>query len=526
MLKGGRSTIVDDPGKGARVTFISKQLGLCTAALVAALTSGPAVADERSALLTAQGILLLDEGRHTEARKTFAAALAADSTDEDARYYLAHSAILSGDFQGALDTLGSAGFESWDADYLRGLALMNLQESPKAIGAFRSSIQKHRNSRSSFYAALLYHRAGQTESARKLFESTRNLDADLEPYRVYYLGLIAEEAGDSEAARGRWQEVRERHPGSPAADLAAAMLGEESSSPEGGVRFLFSTQLLGQYDTNPGLVQSDADLARVYHPDLSDSTGAMRTATQLAVGLGFGGKEGFVGRLGLAGYGSIHFGNEAAEAFNVLQPGAFLELGWAATNWRLAVPVRYAVTFLGTDIARYNNTLSTGIRAGIGLTDKLGLRTGLLVDAQNFGEDAARNGLGIGVPLELHAAVHDKVRVRGGYTFSLYGTEDDASEWSFTGHRIGLGSDVMPLAGLTLFAEGGVYLRGYDNAFNVPGVGPTERNDTEIGVGLGARYAIVDGLSVQLSWDGTFQSSIDLFTYNRNIATLALSYTY
>ena len=508
------------------MTFISRPLVLCTAALAVALATGSASADEQSMLLTAQGILLLDEGRTEEARKTFADALAADDSDEDARYYLAHSAILSGDYQAALDALGTSAFDSWDADYLRGLALMNLQDSTKAVGAFRSSIQKHRNSRSSFYAALLYHRAGQTDSARKLFESTRNLDADLEPYRLYYLGLIAEESGDGDAARSRWQEVRERHPGTPAADLAGEMLGEEGAKDDGGARFLFSTQLLAQYDSNPGLVQSDAGLARVYHPDLSDSTGAMRTALQLAIGLGFGGREGFVGRLGANGYGSLHLGNEAADAFNVLQPSVFLDMGWAAARWRLTVPVRYALTLLGPDIAQYSNTLSTGLRVGVGLTKTLGLRSGLLVDAQNYGTDAARNGLGLSVPLELHAAVHDKVRIHGGYTLSIYDTEDDASEWSFIGHRIGAGADIKPLDALTLFANGGVYLRGYDNPFNVPGIGPTERSDTEIGVSLGARYAFLEKLSVQLSWDGTFQSSIDLFTYNRNIATLALSYTY
>ncbi len=508
------------------MTFISRPLVLCAATLTVTLAAGPALADEQSMLLTAQGILLLDEGRTEEARQTFADALAADGADEDARYYLAHSAILSGDYQAALHSLGTAAFASWDADYLRGLALMNLQESAKALGAFRISIQKHRNSRSSFYAALLYHRAGQTDSARKLFESTRNLDPDLEPYRLYYLGLIAEESGDSGTARSRWQEVRERHPGTPAADLAGEMLGEKSSTSDGGARFLLSTQLLAQYDTNPGLVQSDAGLASLYHTDISDITGAMRTALQLGVGVGFGGREGFVGRLGVSGYGSLHLGNEAAEAFNVLQPGAFLELGWAAARWRLTVPVGYALTLLGPDVVQYSNTLSTGLRVGVGLTKKLSLRSGLLIDAQNYGKDAARNGLGVGVPLVLHAAVHDKVRIYGGYTLSIYNTEDDASEWSFIGHRLGAGADVRPIAALTVFANGGVYLRSYDNPFNVPGVGPTERSDTEIGVGLGARYAFLEQLSVQLSWDGTFQSSIDLFTYNRNIATLALSYTY
>lgn len=314
--------------------------------------------------------------------------------------------------------------------------------------------------------------------------------------------------------------------GTPAADLAGEMLGETAAKSEGGARFLFSTQILEQYDTNPGLIQADGDLARVYHPDLTDSAGALRSAVNLAIGLGFGAKEGFGGQIGLAGYGSLHHFNPDAARFNVLQPGAFAELRYGAKRWRIGVPLRFDMTFLGTEIAQYSNTLGAGLVAAVGLSSKLGLRTGALVELQNYGTDAARNGLDIAVPLELHAKVHDKVRVRGGYTLNLYATDDDASEWSFLGHRIAVGIDAVAVDRLTVFGQGAFYLRGYDNPFNVPGSGPEERTDSEIGVGLGARYGLTDALALQLAWDGTFQSSIDLFTYNRHIATLALSYTY
>lgn len=502
-------------------------VGYVAAAVIAALAgTAPAVANERSALLTAQGIVLLDEGKAVEAVKVFAEALTADPTDEDARYYLAYSRILSGDYAAALDALSRSSFAYWDADYLRGVAHMNLQDAKQASQAFRASIQKYRNPRSSFYAGLLYHRAGQEEQARKVFESIRDLDPDLEPYRLFYLGLIASEAGDQAVAEARWREVRERHAGTPAADLAVEMLGETTTKREGGARFLFSAQILEQYDTNPGLIQADSDLARVYHPDLTDSAGALRSGVNLAIGLGFGAKEGFGGQLGLAAYGSLHHLNPDATRFNVLQPGVFAELWYGAKRWRIALPLRFNSTFLGTEIARYSNTLGTGLVASVGLNRKLGLRTGVLAEAQNYGTNAARNGIDIAVPAELYAKVHDQVRVRGGYTLNRYATDDPASEWSFLGHRIAVGIDVVAADRLTLFGQGAFYLRGYDNPFNVPSSGPEERTDSEISVGGGARYDLTDALAVQLAWDGTFQSSIDLFTYNRDIATLALSYSY
>lgn len=511
--------------KGIGMTRSLLHLSLATAAALGLfMLPGSAAANEQSALLTAQGLDLLQDGNNTAALEKFEAAVAADADDEDARYYLAHSRILAGNPQGALDTLGNREFEYWDADYLRGIAYNGLGDRNRAAQAFARSIRRDDNPRSRFYAGMLYFQAGQRTQAQRLFADADGLEADLEPYRRFYLGVLAADGGEQGEAERWLRSIRSDYPDSGAADLAAEMLGETQERKRKRIRL--ALRLTEQYDTNPALVQSDLNLARIYHPDLTESTGALRTSLFGLFGIPFGKeRQGFQGSIGTSVYAALHHFNPAAVDFNLVQPGAHLEMGYAAERWRLSVPLSFDMAFLGRDLTHYSTAFGAAPGLSYAVNPKLALRGAVRAEAQNYGTDNSRNGLDIGIPLDVIARVAERVRIGAGYAFNIYNTAE-VSEWSFVGHRLHAGTMLRPVDDLGLFANLAYYLRSYDEPFQVPGVGPEDRTDHELGIGLGSRYHISQSLDLTLAWDATIQSSIELFTYTRHIVSLSLGYTY
>lgn len=501
--------------------------------------SGDASANEQSVFLTNQGTLHLEQNELEKALKEFRSAVEADGQDEDARYYLAHTYMLLGKHAEALEVLEDRKFNFWDADYLRGVSHMKLGRRNAAMRALRTSARDGENPRAWFYIGLLYYQDGQSDTARTAFKRAEGIGDDLASYREFYLGLIAAGEGEDEAAETHFRTVLEEYPGSPASQLSAEMLGVEAPGAAGPGRVGWSLRLMEQYDSNPALVQSDQSLAEVYHPGFTDTTGALRTALygNLLFRMGKLKGDGFRGNAGVALYSSLHHFNHEAFDFNVLQPSLFARFGYRSGRWALSFPLSFAHTRLGTGLDPYSNILDAGGSFRYAFTDRLTGRTGLYAELHRYSSEqtsgattdqaAPRDGTNLSVPLEVAYQFDPaELRLLGGYTFNRYLTIRDDSPWGFLGHRLRAGTTASPVENLRLFAAISWYLRSYDNATLVPGEGPRERTDNELGLELGTGYGLGEHWDLSLSYDGTFQSSLDIFSYNRHIVTLAVGVTY
>lgn len=501
-----------------------------------AVASAPAhtLANEESVLLTNQALVQLDTGNTTTALQQLRAAVAADPNDEDARYYLAHTYSLVGEYKKTLEVLGTHRFEYWDADYLRGVAHLSMGNRDAAATAFAASAAAG-NPRAKFYQGLIHYQRGNMAEAKLAFRSAGPLDADLEPYRRLYYGLILKGEGKDADAQRYFDSLQKDAPDSPAAELAreasaiqAADIdtSETQGSDKKAKYVFFDLRLSEELDTNPGLVQSDDNLARIYHPNLTETTGALRTGLYLALRGRWGKREGFGGHLGASGYATLHAGNPEAKEFNVLQPRAFLTLSYTKAKWSIVTPVSYARTYLGParGLDLYNEVIAAGTSFGYSFKPKLSLHSGLYFENHNFGDGQDRNGFNLAVPIEVVSPLHKKLRLSGGYTLSTFIAKTSNSPWQYLGNRLHTGLLAAPHKDVLLFGTLAYFNRQYANDWPDPALGQIARSDNELSIELGGRYHMSEYTDITVTYDGTFQESIETFTYRRHVVGVSLGF--
>lgn len=523
--------------------------------LALGLAPSPTHANEESILLTNKALVHLEDGEPGEALRLLEEAIAADASDEDARYHLAHVHLTRGNYQGALDVLDGHTLANWDEHFIRGLCHLRLNRPEKAEQAFQASIRATRDPESRFYLGLLRYRAGELESAASSFRRAGKLaDAELEPYRRFYMGLIANARDRGDAANRHFTAVQEEFPDSPAAELAADVQREgadavaeaqpaaprdrEPEASDGG--FLLRFSLAEEFDTNPGLVQSDSSVAREFQPELTDTTAALRTVLASSIGANLGGDQGFGAMFGIGGYGSLHLGNADANTFNVIQGRAFFLPRYAFDRGVLLAPMSYARTWLGdylgwhdgSEFFTYNDAYKLGVHYVYPLLDMLRLRGGVayaFMDFNPVGDSRAadeRTGSDLTLPFKLTARLTDRLRLVGGYDLGFYLPRESGSPWRYTKNRLHASAEFRPVQLLSL--SGGVAYtnRQYANDYPSPLGGAKARTDNQAAIDLGTALHVFDHGSLNVSYRGVFQRSISEFTYDQHVVSAQLAVDY
>ncbi|RMF17164.1 MAG: hypothetical protein D6761_04745 [Candidatus Dadabacteria bacterium] len=527
------------PSKGAVRTvntFVVRRLALIIAATTA-LVAAPVGANETSVRKTNEGIILLDQGKLSEARAAFTAALRADTSDEDARYYLAHTMILGSDFEKALKILGSRDFEFWDADYLRGIAWMNLGENEKAIASFERSIRRRDSDRARFNLGMLYYQAGDNAKARAQLEATRdgNLSHEDQAYRLLYLGLIDYAEGQQDRARGYFRQVSEDYADTAASELARDMLGEEGGAAAHGEGeaasspFSAGLRLMVQYDNNVGLVQDNDNVAQIYNRAMTQSPEALRLGVFGNAGVRLGEDEGLQGGLGASLFIGMNGGDaDNVSDFNVVQPRVQADIGWSAGNWGIRAPLLASVTMLGPfdDIYRYSTSYGGGLGGWWSPIDMLSVNSDLLIQARVYPRAGERDGTEIGLGLGATVVPIDRLRIQGGWRLTTLAEKQSNSPWGYLENGLHLGATIAATEKFSVSTGLRYAHRGFDGPFTFPdGSGPG-RTDDEITASLGFRVQATDLIDVTAGYDYFHQNSVPAFTYTRQIVTLSVGFTF
>ncbi len=225
---------------------------LATLALtVSVLASHPALASEKSQLLTSRGLVELNATHDSKALALFDQAVAADEADVYARYYRAVVRSRLGDNEGAIADLRVVLAAKPDlrvAALDLGVALIETHNYREALPWLEQAQVDHElDARASLFLGLGQLRLKQLPEARENFQrAAENPKEHLAA--TYYLGVVDYQSGNWSAAKANFSYVVATDPDSAVGREAAAFLtalGQHEHRPYqiyGGVGF--------QYDTN------------------------------------------------------------------------------------------------------------------------------------------------------------------------------------------------------------------------------------------------------------------------------------
>jgi len=99
------------------------------------------------------------------------------------------------------------------------------------------------------------------------------------------------------------------------------------------------------------------------------------------------------------------------------------------------------------------------------------------------------------------------------------------SPWQYFGNRLHAGILGTPHKDILLFGTLSFFNRNYANDWPDPVLGQLSRTDNELGVELGGRYNMSKYTDITVTYDGTFQESIETFTYDRHVIGVSLGFS-
>lgn len=493
--------------------------------------------NEDSQLLVGLGLKHLNEGSYEQASQRFKEALGKDPRDATAVFYLMLSQIQLGQAEAALTTYDRYQPEFLDALYLRGVAAFLIQRYPEAKKNLRDyyaaavtpgapAYRKGTALSAAYYLGVIAYMENDLKLALEYLNRAEGLDPNLEPFRRLYRGLTYLGLNMKEKAEQEFAVLKEQYRATPARELM-----EEALAGGERVRLYYGYgQLFEQYDSNPGLVQSDLAVASIYHQDLTKATGGFRSNLLLGVGIQSPGatqkESGVYGRAELSGYGGIHHGNPRLNQFDLLTPQLLLLGGVRASRFVLELPLYYRRIWLDRERwAFYNQQVGAALQGSFELTSSLSLRLGLSLSRQDFGKGNERNGNELNIPLNLWY-YQGALGILGGYMFTRYNTFASPSQWRFSSHTLQLAPGYRVTRTLSGFLQTQYTLRLYPNPFifqSKEGTGvPKKREDSEFSLGATLQWNLSPSFSLQGGYQGIFNSSIPEFTYSRHLATLSL----
>lgn len=491
----------------------------------------------------ARGIAQLDSGEFRDAKATANEVIELDP--KNGRAYVLRGRVETQleDTQAALASLRKAEELGEKVDAEVGAVYVQTQEWPKAAEALAKGVeQRPEDADARYLYGIALYKTGKNAEARTELAKAAELEPDLEAEALVFSAAAALKAGDKSTAEkelARADEIAE--PGSEAAKAAKSALAALKS---GGKSFSFSFGLANQYDTNVLLVPESGSL---FTPEEVSNKAGNRVVLTLngAWEPRFGGSA-WRGLLGYGLYQSMHWTNrDTLKAFDVTNHALTLGATQRQERSTLSLPYSFAAAYLNTFDANerysFTHTLSPsyarkfGTRHVIVIGDAVGYEdfnldqpavTTAAGDELEQTRDNVFNNLNLSYQL-LFADGRGMLSPTAGI---LYANAQGDNSWDNTGARLGL-QVALPL-GKKWSIDGGVAAtnRSYGNPFVYEDEAGTpvtdDRKDSELGASAGLGYSS-GAFNAAFSWTYTNNdSTIDAFTYRRNIYSFGFGLQY
>ena len=233
------------------------------------LLAAPAFANEASQAFSARAVILISAGKTAEALPLLDQAVEADPDDADVRYQRGVVRARTGDTEGAIEDLERAlalrpHFPT--AALELGIALVDVDRPDEAEPPLLQAQQVPAlDAQASFYLALAELRLGRYDLADTNLARARQADPSLTVATQYYQGVVAFRRGDYGAATSAFETVQRERPDSAMAREAAQYVTvmEETRASDYSA---FGTVAF-EYDSNVTLGPTDQAISQGDKPE-------------------------------------------------------------------------------------------------------------------------------------------------------------------------------------------------------------------------------------------------------------------
>ena len=508
--------------------------------LLAALASPAAAQREEAEVYIARGILAYEEKRYEDALAALREALALAPDHPDALYYSGLTLTATGRLDEAVAALEAARRQLPDDPqvlFQLGVAYFGLERygdaEPLLQRVFTTDPQIPGLG---YYLGFIRHRKGDHQGALEAFDRETSTDPRIQQLARFYAGLAAARLGLRERAVEELETAARLLPASPLASTAERLRhAPPTLSPRDPQRRFRAEVRVGVfYDSNPAVVPEAADDPTVQ--DLREEEGntfgaggsvrldysVIRTPT-------------FDATVTYSLFGKY---NTSATEFNVVDNLLGVALASGGTVWNrpylLQLPYTFDYLTLGGEGYLQRHTVTPTATLVENASNLTALQ--FQVQLKEYEEPSAlppaerRSGTNwAGGFTHLFRFGGDKHYLKVGYLADLDDTE--GQNYRYFGHRLLAGAQyTFPWRDLRVRYDVDVHLRKYEDRntlFPADAPGTVERSDTEINHILGVWLPLPHNLALAVELLLTRNdSNIDVFTYDRQVVSLSLVWTY
>ncbi|MFQ5830146.1 MAG: tetratricopeptide repeat protein, partial [Candidatus Methylomirabilia bacterium] len=494
-------------------------------------------------VFVAQAILAYEEKRYDGALSLLREALEVDPENIDAYYYAGLVHLARKDFDAAVEALEKARDRApSDLSILFQLGVAHFsQERYDKAGPLLAEVFKERPRTDAvgYYVGFMRYRRKDYQGALRAFQAGTSTDPNIQQLTRFYAGLTLAILGLPERAAAEVEESLRLQPVSPLTGPAERLRDTILAARERERRFRAEVRLGSFYDTNVPVAPEPSDdrtAEDIRRQNRNRQSFGELLATRLEyVWLRTGPWEATVT------YSFFQTFNNEVPSFNIQNHlgalGGFYRGAVVAMPYQ--VGALYAFDFLTLDndefIQRNTATLFGTLVENAGNLTTLQTRLQL----KEFSEDDADRR---GTPEEVRDArnwmlgfLHvfrfeaDKHLLRLGYQFDV--EDADGSNFEYVGNRILAGGQyTLPWRDTRLSYDIDLHFRNYSHDHSLLPAEPgrtRERVDTEITHLLRAEQPLPRDLTLSAEYQVIVsRSNLDVFSFNRNVLSLTLSWQF
>jgi tetratricopeptide (TPR) repeat protein len=521
--------------------IVARYAGILGAVLVlsALLIASAAAQPEEASVFVARASIAYEEKRYDDALAALREALQLDPNNVDALYYTGLVNIALRRFNDATPALEKArGLEPHDQAILFQLGALYFgqakydQAQPLLEEAFG---QNPRQESLGYYVGFMRYRKKDYQGALRAFRVGTSADPNIQQLTRFYSGLAFAVLGLEAQAASEINESLKLQPASPLTGPAERLLGVVTAAREKERRFHAEVRLGGYYDDNVPVSPA---------PNSRDPlVVALRQREQTSFGelASLRGDYSFFRQGGFDATATASFYatyNNDLPKFNILDA-----LGGIGTTYRNVVNgvpyqggLQYTYDYLTLGghefVQRHTVVPSAVVALNSWNLDALQLRYQSKQFAQDRGlpHDEKRSATNYLIGLtHVFRFADDKHLIKVGYQFDWDDTE--GKDYAYRGNRVLAGAQyTLPWWRLRANYDFDVHLRNYEHVnavLPVQAPNTVRRSDTEYTHVVGLTLPLPYNLALTANYQASrSHSNIAVFTYDRNVATLILSWTY
>jgi Tfp pilus assembly protein PilF len=486
-----------------------------------------------------RGILAYDSRQYAEALQNLLEALSQDPENVNALYYVGLTQMALDRPGAAVEPLQKAQALApgdGDVQFQLAVAYFTLQQYDLAEPTFRQLYTRDpKRHNLGYYLGFMEYRKQNYREALRLFRANVPSDESFSQLNRFYAGLCLSALGMAGAARAEVEEAIRSQPVSALAGPAERfrdVLGKAAK-----------TERTFNLDAKLGLFYDD-NVAVIPNAGLDPSLMVAREAKHRSIG-----EMGYVhfeylplrtpdwdGVLGGSILGTV---NNQVSHYNMLSPGAYAGLSYKSAlggkPWVGNLLLQYDYSSL--DSRNYSNRYTFAPSLTVAWNDAHQSQFQMRYQYKDYMHEKtlidpsdARDGNNYMAGLVHYVRYEgDRHYLRVGYQFDFEST--DGSNWDYNGHRVLAGFlYTLPWFDIKFRYDFDVHFRTYRHAHSYLPVGSpytTIRRDYDINnvFVLSKEFPNNITLSLEYLWNRD-DSTLDLFSYNRNVITMALAWRY